>query len=215
MASTKPSTGADRSRESRSSEKRAAIIDAATAAFLQRGYLATSVDEIAKRAGVSKQTVYEHFGGKERLFTEIVVGTIDQVGQPFFTELDSIEEVGDLAAGLGTLARELIGIVMEPRLLELRRVVIGELARFPELGRIYYERGPARTVDALGSMIERLAERGFLRVEDRRLAAEHFNWLVLSVPINRAMFSPDVNFSPEELGHYADEAVRVFLAAYG
>ena len=76
---------------------------------------------------------------------------------------------------------------MQPRLLQLRRLVIGEAGRFPELGRIFYERGPGRTVAALADAFERLAERGVLELDDPLLAAAHFNWLIMSIPINQAM----------------------------
>jgi TetR/AcrR family transcriptional regulator, mexJK operon transcriptional repressor len=201
-------------RARQSPTKREAIIDAATERFLKGGYLGTSVDEIAERAGVAKQTVYEHFGGKEQLFTEIVLRTIDQVGQPFFERIVELEESADLSDSLGELARELIAIVNEPQLLELRRLVIGEVGRFPKLGRVYSERGPGRTIEALAARFERLSQRGVLRVADTQLAAQQFNWLVLSIPINRAMFDPTVRFSDEDLERCAQEAVRIFLSAY-
>jgi TetR/AcrR family transcriptional regulator, mexJK operon transcriptional repressor len=201
-------------RAERTAAKRAAIVDGATACFLRGGYAGTSVDEIADRAGVSKQTVYEHFGGKEQLFTEIVMGTIDEVGQPFFDRLHALEAAEHPEAFLRALARELVAVVKEPRLLDLRRLVIAEVTRFPRLGRAFAERGPGRTVDALAARFERLDSDGVLRVADPHLAAQQFNWLVLSIPINRAMFDPSARFTQAELDHYADEAVRVFLAAY-
>jgi TetR/AcrR family transcriptional regulator, mexJK operon transcriptional repressor len=200
---------------SRSARKRLGILEAATAVFLRNGYLGTSMDEIAALAGVSKQTVYKQFADKERLFTEIVLGTIDQVGEPFFGGIDALEDADDLETDLRKLAGQLITIVTDPRLLQLRRLVIGEAGRFPELGRTYYERGPRRSTDTLASQFQVLAERGLLRLDDAPLAAQHFNWLVLSIPLNQAMFSVDLDFSPAELDRYADEAVRIFLAAYG
>jgi hypothetical protein len=59
-----------------------------------------------------------------------------------------------------------------------------------------------------------LADRGLLQLDDPLIAAQHFNWLVLSIPLNQAMFSVDLDFSDAELDRYADEAVRIFLAAY-
>jgi AcrR family transcriptional regulator len=198
-----------------SERKRAAVIEAATERFLERGYLGTSVDEIASRAGVAKQTVYEHFGGKEQLFTEIILETVDAVGRPFRERLAGLEVTDDPEAALGAVAHELVQVVREPRLIELRRVVIAEVTRFPELARVYAERGPGRSVESLAVLLERLVERGALRIDDVRLAAEQFNWLVLSIPINRAMFAPGVEFSEQELERHAAEAVRLFLAAYG
>jgi TetR/AcrR family transcriptional repressor of mexJK operon len=202
-------------RESQSSRKRSAILDAATSAFLENGYVGTSIEQIAARARVSKPTIYKHFADKEQLFTEIVLRTIDQVGEPFFDWIEALEDADDLEAALGELARKLVGIVREPRLLELRRLVIGETARFPELGRMYFERGPGRTIDTLAAKFDQLAHRGLLRVADPRLAAQQFNWLVLSIPLNRAMFTVDHNFEAAELDRYAQQAVAVFLAAYG
>jgi hypothetical protein len=59
----------------RSARKRTAILDAATTVFLRKGYLGTSMDEVAALAAVSKQTVHKHFADKERLFAKIVIGT--------------------------------------------------------------------------------------------------------------------------------------------
>jgi hypothetical protein len=106
-------------------------------------------------------------------------------------------------------------MVMEPRLLQLRRLVIGQAARFPGLGRTFYERGPERTIDALAALLERLARRGLLEIDDPRLAAAHFNWLVMSIPLNQAMLQGnDEPASAEELDRYADAGVRAFVRAY-
>ena len=199
---------------SRSVRKRQGIIAAATEAFLRSGYLGTSMDEIAALAGVSKQTVYKQFADKERLFTEIVLGTIDQVGEPFWAGIDVLENTENLETDLRKVAGQLITIVSDPQLLQLRRLVIGEASRFPVLGRTYYERGPGRSTERLASQFQVLVERGLLELDDPQLAAQHFNWLVLSIPLNQAMFSVDLDFSPAELDRYADEAVRIFLAAY-
>ena len=101
--------------------------------------------------------------------------------------------------------------------MQLRRLVIGEATRFPELGRAFYERGQGRTVAALASSFERLAatRRGY-ELDDPQRAASHFNWLVMSAPVNRAMLLGDAEIpSPAELDRYADDGVRAFLAAYG
>ena len=167
--------------------KRRAILEAATAAFLGKGYLGTSMDEIAALAHVSKQTVYKHFADKERLFAEIVTATVDEIADPNTDEVMKLGETDDLERDLRDFARRQLRAVMDPRLLRLRRVVIGEAGRFPGLGLLFYERGPGRTIDALATMFERLAARGVLDLDDARLAAAQFNWLVMSIPLNRAM----------------------------
>ena len=198
-----------------STRKRKAIVEAATTVFLQKGYLGTSMDEIAALAGVSKQTVYKHFADKERLFSEIVTATVDEIADPNYDEVLNLEDTGDVEGDLLGFARRQLRAVMEPRLLALRRLVIGEAGRFPQLGRLFYERGPGRTIDALATHFERLASRGALELDDPRLAAAHFNWLVMSIPLNQAMLlGEDEPATPAELDRYADAGVRAFLAAY-
>jgi AcrR family transcriptional regulator len=202
----------------RSARKRKAILDAAATIFLRQGYLGTSMDEIAAQAVVSKQTVYKHFADKERLFVEIVVAAVDEISDPVHEEVLQLVDSRspDLERNLGELGRRLLTRVLQPRVLELRRLVIGEASRFPELGRVFYERGPGRTIDALTQAFEGLAARGVLRLEDPRLAAGHFNWLVMSVPINAAMFLGEDAVPPAaEMRRIVDGAVRAFVAAYG
>jgi AcrR family transcriptional regulator len=200
----------------RSARKRRAILDAATTMFLRNGYRGTSMDEIAALAAVSKQTVYKHFADKERLFSEIVNSTVDETSDPVADEVSALDDSGDLEADLRDLARRQLAAVIQPRLMQLRRLVIAEAGRFPELGRTFYERGPGRTIAALAGAFERLAARGVLRLDDPLLAAAHFNWLVMSIPLNEAMLLGDDEVAiPADLDRYADAGVRVFLAAYG
>jgi TetR/AcrR family transcriptional regulator, mexJK operon transcriptional repressor len=201
--------------ESRSAQKRRSILDAATTSFLRNGYRGTSMDEIAAVAGVSKQTVYKHFADKESLFSEIVTSAVEAAGDPVQHEVRGLHDSGDVEADLRGLARRLLERVMQPPILRLRRLVIAEAARFPELGRTFYEQGPGRTIAELTTAFERLASRGALEVDDPGLAAAHFNWLVMSIPLNRAMLlGEDEPPAAEELKRYADAGVRTFLAAY-
>lgn len=201
---------------SRSTRKHQAILEAATSAFLRNGYLGTSMDEIAALATVSKQTVYKHFADKERLFTEIVTSTLDEASDSVHNEVRELQDSGDIEADLRDLARRQLALVIQPRILQLRRLVIGEAGRFPELGRSFYERGPGRTIAALATTFERLAKRGVLQLDDPLLAAQHFNWLIMSNPLNRAMLlGDDERPAPTEIDRYAETGVRAFLAAYG
>jgi TetR/AcrR family transcriptional regulator, mexJK operon transcriptional repressor len=202
--------------EPRSVRKRNAILDAATTLFLRSGYLGTSMDEIAALARVSKQTVYKHFADKESLFSAIVATAVDAAGNPVLEQVGALSDSDDLAADLRAFARGQLERVMQPRLMQLRRLVIGEANRFPDLGRAFYERGAGRSIAGLAAAFERLTERGLLRTHDPELAAAHFNWLVMAAPVNRAMLlGDDAIPSPAELDRYAEGGVRAFLAAYG
>lgn len=202
--------------QTRTARKRRAILDAATTLFLAEGYLATSMDQIAAAAAVSKQTVYKQFADKQALFREIVTGTVAEVSDPVAEQVASLPAGTDLAASLRDLARALLAQVIQPRMMQLRRLVIGEAGRFPELGRLFYDRGPGRTIGTLAAAFESLAARGALRLEDPRLAAEHFNWLVMSTPLNRVMLCGDAELPGQaDLDRYADAGAQAFLAAYG
>ena len=96
--STRPDPQDEFEDERRSTRKRAAILEAATTVFLSSGYLGTSMDEIAALARVSKQTVYKHFADKERLFSEIVTATVDEIADPNYDEVLNLEDTATSSA---------------------------------------------------------------------------------------------------------------------
>lgn len=199
----------------RSSRKRRAILLAATEVFLKGGYLGTNMDEVAALSGVSKQTVYKHFASKEALFVEIVSSMTGDAGDAVRAENLELAPGAELADYLSDYAFRQLSAVLTPRVMQLRRLVIGEVGRFPELARVLYERGPRRAMLLLAELFGRLTDRGLLAIEDKAIAASHFNWLVMAQPLNEAMLLGDSAIpSPAQLRRYADEGVRVFLAAY-
>ena len=207
---------ADVEGDGRSARKRRAILDAATEVFLKSGYLGTNMDEIAALSAVSKQTVYKHFSSKEALFIEIVGGMTTGAGDTVHNDVAQLGADEDLADYLVEYALRQLTVVLTPRIMQLRRLVIGEVTRFPELARVLYERGPARAMKMLAAVFENLAARGLLTIGDPATAAEHFNWLIMSAPLNQAMLLGDAAIpSAAELRRNAEAGVRVFLAAYG
>jgi TetR/AcrR family transcriptional regulator, mexJK operon transcriptional repressor len=218
MAQTRTAAGTQTRRdgETRTARKRRAILDAATTLFLHDGYQATSMDQIAAAAAVSKQTVYKQFADKQSLFREIVADTVAEVADPVAQQVASLRDSSDLEADLLDLAHALLAQVIQTRVMQLRRLVIAEAGRFPDLGRLFYERGPGRTIAALATAFQHLAARGALQADDPQTAAEHFNWLVMSAPVNRVMLCGDTELPDRaSLSHCADAGTRAFLAAYG
>lgn len=202
--------------ETRSGRKRKAILQAATRVFLKKGYVGASVDEIAAVAAVSKQTVYKHFKDKERLFAAIVLATTDEVAELVHLVVDTLADTTDLDQDLGQLARRFITTLMQPHMLRLRRLVIANAERLPDIARLWFERGFERVLKTLATCFQRLADRKLLSVDDPLLAAHHFVGLLLWIPINKAMFSGnDKSSTKTDLLKYADAGVHVFLAAYG
>jgi AcrR family transcriptional regulator len=182
---------------------------------MEQGYAGASMDAIAAAAGVSKPTVYNHFADKQQLFAQVLNDTIDELTQPFYEQVVDQHENVDVRDYLRDLARLLLNAVMQPQNLRLRRLVIAEAGRFPELGRLYEDKAPGRAITAFTQALKRLANSGALQIEDPALAAAHFNWLVVSIPLNHAMLSGDERgLGRSQIEQYADDAVRIFLAAY-
>jgi TetR/AcrR family transcriptional repressor of mexJK operon len=129
--------------------------------------------------------------------------------------LKAFDENSDLETAFRKLAREYVAFVIRPEVIRLRRLVIGEAGRFPELARQYYERVPERVYEGLAKLLAQLDDAGKLSIEDPLLAAQHFAWLLLGWPLDRGMFYVDAEpLAGDRLERVAEEAVRVFLAAY-
>ena len=208
----------------RSERKRRAITEAATQVFLDKGYDRTSMDDVAARAKVSKPTVYNHFADKERLFSEIVRTTTDRLDSILakslaaFVHLEPKTQPGTglVEEALIDLAFQLVTAFMQPQLLRLRRLVIANANRFPEVRRIWHEQGWDRFISTLASWLKSLSDQGLLRLDDPLLAANHFVALLLWIPMNEAMFGGDKCISSKaELEECACTAVNAFLTGYG
>jgi TetR/AcrR family transcriptional regulator, mexJK operon transcriptional repressor len=199
----------------RSTRKRQEILAAAREVFTADGYVGTSMDAVAAQAGASKRTVYQYFSDKEELFAAAVLETVDRGYEYFKPRILALAETDDVENAIRDLARATIAGLMNPELLKMRRLVIAEAERFPSLGREYYERSWVRTLGLLAGTFRTLTVRGLLAVEDPERASYIFTWLIASIPANKVAFLGDAAIDPpEELAAQADEAARVFLAAY-
>jgi TetR/AcrR family transcriptional repressor of mexJK operon len=192
-----------------------AIREAAAALFLEKGYQGTSMDDIAAAAHISKQTIYTHFADKEQLFSELVLGNTERVDEFVQSLVQAVRDAPDSRAALHELARSYIRIVAQPEVLRLRRLVIGESGRFPDVARAYYEQVPQRMYSALTDLLRELAERGDLQVEDPEVAAHQLAWLIVGVPMDQGMFlGADGSMTDADLDRIADAGVATFLAAH-
>jgi TetR/AcrR family transcriptional regulator, mexJK operon transcriptional repressor len=200
---------------SRSERKRQMILEAGQALFLRYGYQGTSMDEVAASAGVSKQTVYKHFGEKRELLFAIVTDALDTAAAPFRDRITALPQTTDLKTDLNTLAGEYLRAVLDERVVQLRRLVIGEANGLPDLARLYYDHAPTRTLAALADAFRQLHQRGVLHAPEPRLAAQHFAFLIVGKPIDQALFcgAPDV-LAESDAAANVRAGVEVFLAGY-
>jgi TetR/AcrR family transcriptional regulator, mexJK operon transcriptional repressor len=196
---------------------RAAVVDAARTLFLRQGYAGTTMEEIAALAGLTKRTLYNNYGDKEALFTQIVADVLASA-EAFVRGLQKELTIGVTAANLRSalhdLGRRLALLIMRPEVIALRRLLIGEARGFPALAGEYFDRAPGQVLDTLASGFEHLGQRRLLRVPNARRAAAQFAYLVAGEPLDRAML---VGTMPpkEHVVDCAREGVETFLARYG
>ena len=199
----------------RADRKSAAILEAAQHVFFANGYVGASMDQVAANARVSKQTVYKHFRDKETLFREVVANVVRARDAGIPAEL-LVADNGAIEDRLRSFARHFLQGVMQRDVLKLRRLVIGEAGRFPELGQSFHELGPSRAAEELAVALREAATQQGLSLSDPVLAAEHLLSLVLTIPLNQAMLLGDeTSFTEAALHRYADEGAAAFLRAYG
>jgi len=199
-------------RVQRSREK---ILAAAEDVFLHAGFLGANMDAIAESASVSKQTVYAHFQSKEALFLEVIAAMTGDAARTIGEDGEERLDDRPVRDYLTAVAIDQLTVVMTPRLMQLRRMVIGEIERFPELGRSLYENGPLVSIRRISRALDHYIATGQIRTCDPDRAATQFNWMVMGAPTSAAMLLGDSAIpSGPELEAHALEVVRIFLSAY-
>ena len=202
--------------ERNSDRRHREIREAAIGTFLAKGYEGTTMEEIAAKAGVSKQTVYKHFTDKQHLFADIVLSTTDDMSALIGVIAEQLPATVDLSRDLEHLAETFLLALMQPRVLRLRRLVISSADRFPEISTAWYEKGFERVLAALAEQLP--SPRGSARARRRRpnAAAEHFVGMLFWIPVNKAMFTGDDDYaSTHDLIPVARKAAAAFMDAYG
>lgn len=193
--------------------KRAAITRAALEVFVREGYARASVDAIAEAAGVSKRTIYDYYGGKERLFVSAVRETATSQASAFDELLDrTLGEVTDLQAALTAFGRAFATeIARSAERAAVMRLMIAEASHFPDLIRERPEDRPVQR--ALADRLAELGEQGLLEVPDPLEAAEFLGLLVTGRVNNRSWYGA-VRLDDAEIDRLVTGGVRVFLRAY-
>jgi AcrR family transcriptional regulator len=187
------------------------ILDVATALFLHDGFGATSIEAIAKRAGISKRTFYHRFTGKEMLFEAVVRRLIERWTPSFDSAL---LEASDLAEGLRRTAAHMLKVALTPEALALHRMVVAEARRFPRLARVMQELGAAAGIERIARHLESHIAKGEIRPIDPRFAAEQFMLMAVTGPQRRAL-GLGTRPSAAQLREWAQETVRLFLQGCG
>lgn len=187
------------------------LLNAATQVFLEKGFAATSVDEIAARAKASKLTFYNHFGNKEKLFEAIVIRTNKTMFQGF---KDALGADLPMEEALYFFVRQMAELLYTEQAVKLVRVLHAEAARFPELADIFDRAGPQRAHALLAAYLGRKMEEGLLRRTDDCVAADHLIHMALGEAFRRVMLGLASAPSPDEVEDRIRAALNVFMRAY-
>ncbi|MCE2510027.1 MAG: TetR/AcrR family transcriptional regulator [Alphaproteobacteria bacterium] len=194
------------------SPKREAILRAGCRLFLEYGYGAVTMDAIARDANVSKRTVYSYFASKESLFAGVMTAMCDLLGDralPAETPDGPPEQV------LQTVGEKFLNLVTSPNGIALFRIVVGESARFPELGATFYATGPKRLVDSIATYLKEQDRKGSLAVAEPERAAMQFLDLAKSSLHLRLVLGIGEEPDTAEKQAAVREAVGCFLRVYG
>jgi len=183
------------------------ILDVATTLFLGHGFGTTSIEAIAKRAGISKRTFYHRFRGKEMLFEAVVRRLIERWMPPFDAAL---LDAPNIEAALRQTARHMLDVALTPEALALHRIVIAEAEQFPGLARIMHELGAASGVERISLHLNSRIAAGEIAPIDTGLAAEQFIIMVVTGPQRRAL-GLGIPLKRAEIGRWIDETVALFL----
>lgn len=189
-------------------EKRALIVAAATALFLELGYDRTSLARVAERSGVSRATLFKQFPTKAALFDAIVTESWSSADE------EVLPPAGNVVDGLSAIGRRYVELLGRAQMTDLFRIVIAELPRFPELADAQFSHGKLPYFESVRSYLRAEHDAGTVRVEDPELAATQFLGMISNYVFWPALLVPGWEVSAQRAAQVVDEAVGTLLARY-
>jgi AcrR family transcriptional regulator len=176
--------------------------------FLTQGYGLTTIEAVARRAGISKRTFYARFSDKAALFAAVVQRIVGQVRPPPDVPLLEGTTTQDI---LARLARLILGAATSAPAIAISRLVVAESARFPQVMRAVNDSGGSQEAHALvSSVLARTIDAAVLPPAAREFAARQFLQMVIAIPQQRAM-GLGAPMSAQDLDAWAQDTVTLFL----
>jgi AcrR family transcriptional regulator len=186
----------------------AKILEAATQLFLKVGYEQASIDSILLQSGGSKSTLYAYFPTKEDLFRSVIDKVVDNnVGA-------ALDVRGNARVVLTEFAVGRMRVVLSPRHRAVLGIVIAERERFPDLARIYFDRGPRKSQLQLAAYLEMLRRNEVLAIDDAAEAADLFIGMLFQRWHQQLFYVPLPVPSEADIRAHAERVVARFFAAY-
>lgn len=198
-------------REARKYERRACILEVARQSFFERGYAATTMSDIAATLGGSKGTLWSYFPSKQDLFSAVLEDATAKFKQELLEVLELHE---DVHSTLARLCLQFVRKLSDPSAIQLHRLINGEGGRFPELGRIFFERLKA-VKGLIADYLDQCVEEGSIRRVETSIAADHLMGLCMTGCHQKLLLNVIGLPTPEETAAEAAYAVDAFIRAYG
>ena len=187
------------------------VLKGARTVFMRDGYEGASVDDIVREAGVSKATLYSYFSDKRLLFLEVAKLECQAQSEAAVAQAVS---TGTPREALTLVATRMVRFFMSDVGMQVYRIVVGESQRFPEIGREFYNSGPAQVREKLKRLLQKGVEEGRLEIDDIDLAADQFPELCKAgLHLQMAIGLRD-RPSDEEIDRVVAGAVDMFLCKY-
>ncbi|GEO80836.1 TetR/AcrR family transcriptional regulator [Pararhodospirillum oryzae] len=211
MAGSGSAHGALGRREARKHDRRAAIIEVARALFFERGYADTPMSLIASRVGGSKTTLWSYFPSKADLFAAV----LDEVTARLQgRSIEALSLETGIKEGLYRFCLAFSDMILTDEAVRLQRMIAAEAQRFPELGKLFYERGPKATLRRLEHYLGTAMAVGKLRPADPTLAARHLVSLCQGATLSWRLWNAGPEPTPEQVERDVALGLDVFLRAY-
>ena len=194
-------------------ETRAIIFDAARGEFAATGYAATSMESVAKRAGVSTKTLYRLIPNKAALFEAMVTNRI--AGFVSRVQLRACEGGSDIAAALADALTACGELMLDGDVIALQRVILADTDKFPEVAETFYHKAITPTQNALAGWLRTQQKRGLIHIGDADVSAGMLLGMLAMQPMRAVMFGHIAPPSREDIAARAKGCAALFVRGCG
>jgi TetR/AcrR family transcriptional repressor of mexJK operon len=192
-------------------EKRVAILDAARTHFFEKGFDAVTIEGVAEEAGVSKMTVYNHFGDKQTLFKAFVEREVSTLSS-LLTQLPL--SLDDFRNTLITFGMAFLDFITRPEVIQFNRLLISVAPHQPQLVRQFFEAGPATIYAALANLLRQAAFSQELSIPNPERAADQLMAMWQSFDLMKFQLGLEATLPPQRLLDYVEDCVDTMMKAW-
>lgn len=190
-------------------QRRHEMLLAASEIFLEQGFGGASMEAVAKKAGISKKTIYGFVPTKEKLFEAVMQDHMEYADLPHLPE--KVADAGGVEAALADYLGRLSAAILGPTAAGLFRVVVAESVRFPEVAQTFYREGGLRHIAELGAWLDARVKQGLVALDDPCMAARILTSFIILEPLRAAAMGLGELPAPAVRDQRARMAAKIFV----